>query len=192
MVATLCAAPLRLWPWATSWLIRRELPRSNGLILHLPPCIGVAVNWVQEGEPASGSLVRAPVPEIGDRFTARGYGAEEDRVFGALAWLEWDGPDPTRGHYRACVTHNGCWWAVDDHMAVRLQPDGRPWRPALVLFLLDLVDAPPCSRKRNAALVEAAHAAAVDGPAAGPSVKRAARSQADLLGWLRPAAACTP
>jgi len=84
-------------------------------VLHLRPCIGVAVNWVEEGEPASGSLVRAPVPEIGDRFTARGYGAEEDRVVGALAWLEWDGPDPSRGHYRACVAHNGCWWAVDDH-----------------------------------------------------------------------------
>ena len=96
-------------------------------ILHLPPCIGVAVNWVDEGEPASGSLICTPVPEIGDRFTARRYGMDEDRVFGTLAWLEWDGPDPSHGHYRACVSLNGSWWAVDDHKAVRLLPDGRPW-----------------------------------------------------------------
>ena len=161
-------------------------------ILHLPPCIGVAVNWVDYEESPSGSLICAPVPEVGDNFTARGYGLEEDRFFGTLDWIEWGGPDPSRGHYRACVRHNGCWWAVDDHKAVKLVPDGRPWRPALVLFLFDREGHFPSTLLRDAGQGVADLGTVVAGLAACPSAAKGARTQTDLQAWLRPAVARPP
>jgi hypothetical protein len=89
-------------------------------LLHLPPCIWVAINWVDLAETEPSALVSAPVPEVGDGFAARSYGHDEDRFFRTLAWIEWGGPNLSCGHYRACVMHDGGWWAVDDHRAVEL------------------------------------------------------------------------